>query len=711
MKMSFKQSRVNLITGIIMVILVAVLLVTSILVRNSFNQLVISEQRKTEFKQLGIDLENASNYLTNEIRSYVQFGDKEHIDNYWREVNETKTRDKIVERLVELNALEEELDLIELAKNNSDSLVKIEDAAMKSVEEGNFEEARLLVFDQNYENYKKTIREPIKEFQEKLNTRAENESKDVQERLNRYILFLFIVIILNILVVSITILFSTFKIIKPMIKLKDGMMVMSKGDLTEDVQVVSDNSEIGQLASAINDTRINLRHIIGSIRQVSTDMEDYSKGLNDSIKGTAISVSEISNTVEQLAYGSTEQARNIESATQQLSSLAEKIENVHQGSMIVKTNVEESKQLSENGIQTMNELESNFSETVQINNQIKDNMEDLNKSSNSIGEIITVIRTIADQTNLLALNAAIEAARAGDAGRGFAVVAAEIRKLALTSGESTSKIVEILNNIVNKIDVVNKSVENTKSLVIEEKKSIMNSQKIISDITIQSKEVCVASDKTLEDLKEQTASLEEVKASLEELTEKGSSIFDKADKQMLATNFLHEHLMESFDFASKLSNIAGALKFLTKKYNYSPQALDKDLTFVKWTTDNSVLIEKMDDQHKVLFDIANKMGNIVLNASDDKNSLLKITNDLLEYTKKHFKEEEEYLEKSSYNKKELEFQKGQHIIFINKIKEFKENIEIHNKKPSIDMIEFLRDWLLNHIDIEDKKYGKELSKV
>ena len=61
-------------------------------------------ERQAVFKQLGDDLGNASDYLTNEARRYVQFGGKEHFENYWREVNETKTRDRVVGRLKELDA-------------------------------------------------------------------------------------------------------------------------------------------------------------------------------------------------------------------------------------------------------------------------------------------------------------------------------------------------------------------------------------------------------------------------------------------------------------------------------------------------------------------------------------------------------------------------------------------------------------------------------
>jgi len=71
----------------------------------------------------------------------------------------------------------------------------------------------------------------------------------------------------------------------------------------------------------------------------------------------------------------------------------------------------------------------------------------LAEAATRIGNVVSLINTIAEQTDLLALNATIEAARAGEAGKGFAVVAAEVKQLATQTAQATQDIASRIDEI------------------------------------------------------------------------------------------------------------------------------------------------------------------------------------------------------------------------------------------------------------------------
>jgi methyl-accepting chemotaxis protein len=95
---------------------------------------------------------------------------------------------------------------------------------------------------------------------------------------------------------------------------------------------------------------------------------------------------------------------------------------------------------------------SQAQEGVGLLDNSNDAIQDVQKRSADINEIVETIGQIANQTHLLAFNAAIEAARAGEHGLGFSVVADEVRKLAEKSGTAARQIAQLIGATVQRID-------------------------------------------------------------------------------------------------------------------------------------------------------------------------------------------------------------------------------------------------------------------
>lgn len=110
-------------------------------------------------------------------------------------------------------------------------------------------------------------------------------------------------------------------------------------------------------------------------------------------------------------------------------------------------------------------------------------MSDINSSAAKIGDIISVIDSIAFQTNILALNAAVEAARAGEQGRGFAVVATEVRALAQRSATAAKEINELISKSVEQIESGVRLVDVAGQTMEEIVKSVKQAATIMGEIS------------------------------------------------------------------------------------------------------------------------------------------------------------------------------------------------------------------------------------
>ncbi len=242
----------------------------------------------------------------------------------------------------------------------------------------------------------------------------------------------------------------------PIINLLSQVSRVSGGDLTARIDHAS-NDEVGQLGDSFNDMVINLRDIISTVIETSSQV--------------SASALQLRSEAEQMATDSDEvvsQAGTMATASEEMAATSGDIAH---NCTLAAHNSEQANDAAKSGvtvIQITVAAMNRISERVQ---QSAATVDGLGTRSDQIGTIIGTIEDIADQTNLLALNAAIEAARAGEQGRGFAVVADEVRALA----ERTTRATREIGTMIKAIQ------QETKSAVIAMEEGVREVEKGTTD--------------------------------------------------------------------------------------------------------------------------------------------------------------------------------------------------------------------------------------
>ncbi|MBN2279041.1 MAG: hemerythrin family protein [Candidatus Marinimicrobia bacterium] len=130
------------------------------------------------------------------------------------------------------------------------------------------------------------------------------------------------------------------------------------------------------------------------------------------------------------------------------------------------------------------------------------------------------------------------------------------------------------------------------------------------------------------------------------------------------------------------------------------------MALANWRDEYSVNILEIDNQHKKLFAYINEIHD-AMKTNRAKEELGTIISKLAAYTVDHFKTEEKYFER--YHYPDTANHKYEHQVFVDKVHGFQEDFKKGKLLLSLEIINFLRDWLINHIKGTDKKYSAFLN--
>jgi hemerythrin len=130
------------------------------------------------------------------------------------------------------------------------------------------------------------------------------------------------------------------------------------------------------------------------------------------------------------------------------------------------------------------------------------------------------------------------------------------------------------------------------------------------------------------------------------------------------------------------------------------------MALIQWNAALSVNIAEIDAQHRRLVDMLNELNDAMVQGRG-KDVIGKIVTGLANYTATHFATEEKYFDRHGYPASVAH--KQEHRDFTAKVAEFKKGFDEGRLGLSVSVMNFLGDWLRNHIKGSDKDYGPFLN--
>ncbi|MGR6542242.1 methyl-accepting chemotaxis protein [Paenibacillus tundrae] len=364
--------------------------------------------------------------------------------------------------------------------------------------------------------------------------------------------------------------FASRWLTRPIVRLAKAAQQVSSGDLTTEIPQRHTADELTVLYDAFRTMVTNLRGIVNDIADSTRTTSQNAQSLSEAITQAAEQIEMMSDAVDHIAVGVEEQKvtsqHSLVTADEMLGDF-QRMQNQSMGMAEMSGQMERS---VEHTKQTFSSLMKGMDELAVSHNRSRDIMVLLEKEASDIEAITQSVKNIAEETGLLALNASIEAARAGEDGAGFAVVAQQIRKLADESKDSVHRINELISRVQQRIRETAQLIHEQHGLVVNESQRTVNVDQTLQELT-ESVEVFMrgAHDIGLK-IADQTGRVELTHSQVKQIQGKAGSFSDEAHRIMSAAHEETAIMEEISSSAEELRQLTDRLMDKTKAFRMQP---------------------------------------------------------------------------------------------------------------------------------------------
>lgn len=358
------------------------------------------------------------------------------------------------------------------------------------------------------------------------------------------------------------------------------------GDLSKRINISIDD-DIGILTSTQNALMEKLTETIVSLKNETENVSSAANVLGSSSAKSLDALDSMKISVEEIREADKKTAEIINSTYADIESLKDSAEQVeHQ---ILNQN-----QAVERASASIEEMTGNIASISETTKKADGISEDLRKttekgvkaifsaeeaislieeSSIEVSKAVEKIKEISSKTNLLAMNASIEAAHAGEAGKGFAVVAAEVRELSNTSAANVKTVFENISEMGEKIKNGVTAMKEAKTAFTSIDSGVVQTADIVRQIAQSVEEQRIGTNETLsatQQVVESIASLKELAVSQRQHTD---NVFENTKNIVASSNAITKSLSQTSDATMNLSAVLNDVNTCVEENNSSVQKM------------------------------------------------------------------------------------------------------------------------------------------